>query len=430
MYSFNINIVNRNTFICVVLMTLWSHRISAQQNSIVDFHGNLRVQETKIVDQTGSIVQLRGMSLFFTQWEPEFYNYECIRWLRDDWGCTVVRTAMGIEEEGYLTNPYAEKAKVKSIIDACLSLGIYVIVNWHDFHAEYHTTEAIAFFEEIAREYGTHPNIIYEIYSEPETTDWEVVKSYAHAVIPRIRAIDPDNLIIVGTPWWSQYVDEASRDPLSYTNIAYGLHFYAASHKQDLRDRAITALNNGITLFISEFGGGDYTGTIGIDYTELDAWFRIISEHAISWCNWAVEDRGTTASALQQGASTTGGWPLSMLTESGRLFRDKIRSGSPTMERLNTTKSTPTAFRVDPVFPNPFNPSTTIRYSLPEESNVLVEIYNSVGQIIAVPVNRTEQAGNHSMQWNAEQFPSGMYICRVRLGRENYERMLKVILTK
>ena len=122
---------------------------------------------------------------------------------------------------GYLANPDREKAKVTAVIDACIELGLYVIIDWHDHHAHEHEAESIAFFKEIATSYGDEPNIIYEIYNEPEQVSWtNVIKPYAQEVINEIRAIDPDNIIIVGTPTWSQDVDVAARDPLDFTNIA------------------------------------------------------------------------------------------------------------------------------------------------------------------------------------------------------------------
>ncbi|MBI2427229.1 MAG: cellulase family glycosylhydrolase [Ignavibacteriales bacterium] len=399
----------------VVLILNTNHSLFAQHTTIVQQFGQLGTKGGSIVDKSGTAVTLRGMSLFFSQWEPEFYNYDCIRWLRDDWKCTVIRTAMGIEEDGYLANPSREKAKIKTVIDACLSLGIYVIVNWHDFHAEQHKDEAIAFFEEIATLYGNSPNVIYEIYSEPETTDWETVRSYADEVISRIRAIDPDNLIIVGTPWWSQYVDEASENPLPYSNLAYALHFYAASHKQELRDRAMVALNRGLTLFVSEFGGGDYTGTVGIDYDELDAWFKLMDDHNISWCNWAIEDRGTTASALQSGASSTGGWSVSVLTESGQLMRNKIRSTNPALPaEVDSSEQSPLRYEVRQNSPNPFNYSTSIQFDLPEETTVQVTVYNIIGQEIKRLVDGTQQRGSHTLRWDGKNdagtiVPSGVY---------------------
>ncbi|MBQ4796798.1 cellulase family glycosylhydrolase, partial [Pectobacterium versatile] len=108
---------------------------------------------------------------------------------------------------------------------------MYVIIDWHSHSAENNRSEAIRFFQDMARKYGNKPNVIYEIYNEPLQVSWSnTIKPYAEAVISAIRAIDPDNLIIVGTPSWSQNVDEASRDPINGKNIAYTLHFYAGTH--------------------------------------------------------------------------------------------------------------------------------------------------------------------------------------------------------
>jgi len=205
----------------------------------------------------------------------KYYNYNCIKWLRDDWKCTVVRAAMGIESGGYLNNPASEKAKIVTVIEACIDLGIYVIVDWHDHNAHEHQAQAIAFFQEIATDYGTYPNLIYEVFNEPEQDNWKtVLKPYLNAVVDSIRAIDPDNLIVVGTPTWSQDVDVASLNPLAQNNIAYALHFYAAYpyHKQTLRNKASTALNNGIALFVTEFGTVLNTGDGPIDAISNAIW--------------------------------------------------------------------------------------------------------------------------------------------------------------
>jgi hypothetical protein len=103
--------------------------------------------------------------------------------------------------------------------------------------------------------YGHHPNIIYEICNEPLAVSWNsVIKPNAEAVAGAIRAIDPDNLIIVGTSNWSQDVDQASLYPITrYPNIAYMLHFYADTHQQGLRDKAQKALNGNIALFVTEW---------------------------------------------------------------------------------------------------------------------------------------------------------------------------------
>ena len=112
-----------------------------------------------------------------------------------------------------------------------------MIVDWHAHEVE--TAAAKEFFSRIAAKYGAHPNIIYETFNEPVRQDWgTVLKPYHEAVVATIREHDPDNLIICGTPMWSQRVDQAAADPVRGTNVAYTLHFYASTHKQGLRDRA------------------------------------------------------------------------------------------------------------------------------------------------------------------------------------------------
>jgi endoglucanase len=160
------------------------------------------VQGNKIVDQHGEIVTLEGMSLFWSQWIDKYYNYDCIRWLRDDWHCDIIRIAMGISGKGgYIDDPEDEMKKVCRVIDGCINLGIYVIIDWHSYKAESKQEEAIAFFSEIARKYGDKPNVIYEIYNEPLQVSWDkVVKPYHKAVISAIRNYDADNIIVAGTP--------------------------------------------------------------------------------------------------------------------------------------------------------------------------------------------------------------------------------------
>ena len=68
------------------------------------------------------------------------------------------------------------------------------------------------------------------------------VKFYASEVIPSIRSYDKDAVILIGTPNWSQDVDEAVKDPVTgYDNIMYTLHFYAATHKEDLQNKLKSA---------------------------------------------------------------------------------------------------------------------------------------------------------------------------------------------
>lgn len=280
----------------------------------------------------GQTASFAGNSLFWSNngWGGEkYYNTNVVRWLKTDWGSNLIRAAMGVNDEGgYLQDPTGNKAKVKAVVDAAIANDMYVIIDWHTHHAEQYTPQSIAFFQDMARTYGNTNNVIYEVYNEPlDTASWSgVIKPYAQQVVNAIRAIDPDNLIIVGTRTWSQRVDEASRDPIAGKNIAYTLHFYAGSHGQPIRDFAQTALNNNAAIFVTEWGSVNANGDGGVNYGETNAWVDFMKRNNISHANWALNDKAEGSSSLVPGASANGGWASSQLTASGAFAKDIIRN--------------------------------------------------------------------------------------------------------
>lgn len=304
--------------------------------SPVQTYGKLRVQGNRIVGKNGKPVQLRGMSLFWSQWIGQYYNADAVNWLANDWRCTVVRAALAVEPDGYLKNPEKEKQKIIAVVDAAVKAGIYVIIDWHDHNAHEKTDAAVKFFGEMARRYGKLPNVIYEPYNEPlQNTDWsKQIKPYHEAVIREIRKYDPSNIVVCGTRAWSQKVDEASLDPIKMPNVAYTLHFYATTHKQWLRDAAATAMKNGVALMVTEFGTTEASGDGVIDYEETKKWWEFLDTNAISWCNWSVADKVEAAAALKPGAGARGKWKDSEITASGRFVRDELRRKNPALKSV------------------------------------------------------------------------------------------------
>jgi len=294
----------------------------------VTAHGLLHVKGNKIVGADEKPVSLAGVSFGWSQWEARpYYNAEVVNWLKQDWKANIVRAALGIKPDGYLSNPEGEKKRVSKVIDAAIAADLYVLIDWHDHEATKHTDLAIAFFQEMARKYGSHSNVMYEIFNEPTPgLTWDKdVKPYAEKVIAAIRAIDPDNLIIVGTPNWSQDVDIAAKDPIHADNIAYTLHFYAGTHKQELRNKAVTAMNQGLPIFVTEWGTCDASGQGGLDPASTATWMDFMRKWEISHCNWAIYTKHETASIILPRASRHGGWKDGDLTESGRLARQWVR---------------------------------------------------------------------------------------------------------
>lgn len=290
-------------------------------------HGALRVAGTKIVDAQGSPIALRGMSLFWSQWGSAFWNAAAVDTLATDWKTTVVRAAMGVDQGGYLQSGAVEKARVTTVVEAAIARGLYVIVDWHDHDAHLHLDAAKAFFDEMAGTYGASPNVLFEIWNEPIEVPWSTVKSYATTILSTIRGRGAKNVVIVGSPHWSQDVDAAAAEPLADANTAYALHFYAntPAHRGPLRAKAMVAINAGRALFVTEWGTSSADGNGTVNATESQVWLDFLATNGIGWCNWSLFDKPEAASALVPGTLPTGPWSDSALTPSGTFVRDALR---------------------------------------------------------------------------------------------------------
>lgn len=295
-----------------------------EPDTFIGKHGFLKVKGSQIVDQHDKPIQLVGMSLFWSQWAQGFYNHSAIYTIAKEWKATVVRAAMGIEMGGYLSSPEHQTALVENVIDAAIKEDIYVIIDWHDHNAQNHEKQAKEFFGGMAEKYKDTPNVIFELFNEPVGIPWSRIKSYAEAVTEEIRSKGAQNLIIVGTPTWSQDVDAAANSPVSDPNVAYALHFYASSHKQSLRDKAAYALSKNIALFVTEFGTTEASGNGYVDLNETEIWMKFMRDNSISWANWSLFDKNESSSALRPNVNPFGPWNDNELTKSGRYIRDSI----------------------------------------------------------------------------------------------------------
>ncbi|KAA3438598.1 glycoside hydrolase family 5 protein [Rufibacter hautae] len=302
-------------------------------------HGALRVKGTQLLDQKGQPVMLRGMSFGWHNFWPRFYTPQTVSWLAKDWNINVIRAAMGVEpKNGYLEKPEWSKERIKAVVDGAIKENIYVIIDWHSHNIN--LTEAKAFFTEMAQTYGKNPHVIYEIFNEPDHETWPEVKAYSEEVISAIRAVDPDNLILVGTPRWDQDVHLAADDPIKgVKNLMYTLHFYAATHKQELRDRGDYALSKGLPLFISESAGMEATGNGPLNEEEWKKWLDWAEQRKISWVTWSVSDKDETCSILLPSASATGQWKDTDLKPSGLKSRALLKSYAAQPVKKKKTKA-------------------------------------------------------------------------------------------
>lgn len=306
--------------ISIVLM------VSVANAQFVKKHGRLSVQGTQLVDQNNSPVVLRGLSFGWHSLWPRFYNEKAVSWLKKDFNCNVVRAAMGVElgDLSYINNPQFSKEKVEAVVKGAIKSDIYVIIDWHSHNVN--LKEAGEFFAEMSKKYARYPNIIYEVFNEPDHETWWEVKNYAEEIIKIIRENDPNNIILVGCPHWDQDIDLPAEDPIrGYSNIMYTMHFYAATHGKELRDRTDKAIQSGLPVFISESAGMEASGDGPLNLKAWQDYMDWMDARKLSWITWSVSDKDETCSILKKSANSEGKWKDEDLKESGLKVREYLR---------------------------------------------------------------------------------------------------------
>lgn len=301
--------------------------------------GALQVVGAQLCDESGNPVQLRGLSTHGIGWFPEYVNSELFSQFRNEWNVNVVRLAMYTAEgAGYCTG--GDTTYLKELIDtgvkAATDNDMYVIIDWHilsDGNPQTYQSQAMDFFAEMSEKYGKNNNVLYEICNEPNGgTSWSTIKAYAKEIIPVIREHDPDAVIIVGTPTWSQDVDQAVKDPLAEEdNIMYALHFYAATHKESLRSKMAAAIEAGLPIFVTEYGICDASGNGAIDYDSANQWVETMNVYGISYCAWSICNKNETCSIFKSSCQKTKDVTEEDLSESGRWQYEMLSKGNGSM---------------------------------------------------------------------------------------------------
>jgi endoglucanase len=265
------------------------------------------------------------MSFGWSCFHPRFYTAGAVNTLVKEWKSTVIRASLGIEPaKGYKQDAATQMQLIKTVIDAAIKEDVYVIIDWHSHNIN--LEEAKTFFKNIATAYHAYPNIIYEIFNEPDYETWPEVKKYSEGVIAVIRAIDKDNIILVGSPRWDQDIQLPAADPIKgFDNLMYTMHFYAGTHKQWLRDKTDEAIRKGLPIFVSECAAMEATGDGPIDRVEWKRFKDWMDEKKISWTAWSVSDKNESCSVLNPTANSEGNWKNSDIKEWGQITKEALR---------------------------------------------------------------------------------------------------------
>jgi hypothetical protein len=147
------------------------------------------------------------------------------------------------------------------------------------------------------------------------------------------------------------------------------------------------------------------------------------------------ELNGMSTNWVQEGASTIGNVVVDMVktrqsdrliavaTHGGGIYSSNILTGI-----AETSAVLPDQFALSQNYPNPFNPVTQIPFSIPKAVNVNIEIFNLLGQRVAVLVNEHKPGGFHTVEFDGSSLSGGMYLYRLRAG--DFRQVRKMLLVR
>lgn len=266
---------------------------------------------------SGNEVAVQGMSLFWSiasDVGAPFWTADIVNGLVAKQKIQLIRAPMGVDEDWSADNYFTDIGKYQGLMDnvvqAAIDNDIYVIIDYHSHKATDNVENAKRFFETMASKYGDFDNVIFEIFNEPTTQDWNTIKTYADAVIAVIRKYS-DNLIVVGNRNWDQYPNEAISNPINDQNIAYTFHFYAGSHSTGSEGaNAVKAMKGGLSVFVSEWGTVNADGNGNVS-SKASGWLNWMKQYKLSGANWSVSNKSEGASYFNGSAwnySESGNW--------------------------------------------------------------------------------------------------------------------------
>ncbi|GAA0557656.1 cellulase family glycosylhydrolase [Chitinophaga japonensis] len=300
-------------------------------------NGQLQVIGLKLCNQYGNPIQLRGMSTHGIQWYGwgSCLTEASLDALAYDWGADILRISLYVQEGGYETDPAGFTAQVNRLVEEATERGMYALIDWHQLSPgdpNYNLGRATTFFTAVANAHKNKNNVIYDICNEPNGVSWNSIKSYADQLIPVIRAIDNDAVILIGTHGWSSFgvsdgrtAQDILNNPVNFPNIMYTFHFYAASH-QSAYYNMLDWASDRLPVFVTEFGTQEYTGDGPNNFNMSQQYIDLMRQKKISWTNWNYSDDFRSGAVWTTGTCSGGPWTTSRLKPAGAWIRERILS--------------------------------------------------------------------------------------------------------
>jgi len=373
--------------------------------------------KVQLADKNGKAVQLRGWATHGYQWHSAFFNakddFEAMKRL----GANVVRLTCYVStaENGMNATWWRNtKTWVQNAITWCEELGLYAIVDYHVLKpgsptlylrdtkdssilesAEDFFTDISAFVKE-----NNYHHVLYEICNEPNNANnpagtpnplWPVIKSYAEKILPIIAENDPNAVVIVGTPQWSQQLTSVLNNKLTHATlqIMYTFHYYACSHLNVMNQNFSNNVLRQIPVIVTEWNDTQASGegSCGTPPSSNATTFinRCNNEQQrVSWTAWSwspVTGSGTTERTSSTWIRGTNGsaaqYTLERLSPTGLMIYNELQQN-----HINyTTSVESTASASFSIYPNPAK-NGNFNIKLPSNETSVLTITNQQGQTV------------------------------------------------
>lgn len=306
---------------------------SKKQEFVVTKHGKLNTKGGAVCDASGKKVSLMGPSFFWSCSAPLWWTKETVNFLVKNYNIQIIRLPVSIapgdntwtdhsatwNEDNYLHRPDYTCAMVDEMVKAAIENDIYVIIDFHEHYAQHWTELSKDFFKYFAGKWGEYPNVMYEIFNEPMCDNGPVIE-YAKEIIPVIRKIDEDNIIIVGSKQYSREPDNVTAAGSGFSNIAYTWHGYVEyGHQGDWNGK--NTWNNGVPIVVTEWG---------LDWNKNDAGLiNLYKEKSLINCFWSMSNKGgddAKWSVLKSDVFKKSDWTASDMNSNGAYLLDVAKN--------------------------------------------------------------------------------------------------------
>lgn len=278
-----------------------------------------------VKDQNGETFTLRGVTIgYFGLGDDKWWTDGVLSELKTKWKVNAIRilllkgTPSGLSNAAYIAN---HMPKINEIIQKAINHDLYVVIGYDEGNsATMDPTASNVIFPEIAKVWGGKANLIYELWYGT-SSDWNATRTYVGTILNKIRVEDPDNLVFVTTPNYSQSPDLAVMPKLSDNKVVYQMGYEASSVPLGTATNTVNAaLAGGLPVINSDFMAHGWACDAGYNPTQAGQWLSFAKSKNIGVFAKILGVQNNCA-LLTTSATSAGGWAEADISTWGKQIR-------------------------------------------------------------------------------------------------------------